>query len=617
MDSYETICCRIENLKKNYNSIRHRTDQYVFEVLVHEYCISQDPNVKWSVDQATEAICDGSNDGGIDLLTTHKGHDSDFPNVVIGQSKFVKAIQPADILDAMRKMVAGYKLLCDDQYASFNAETTANYQKAFSDVEDGESQVEFSFFTSAEKPRGWSTTERKIQKEVEKSLSTDKYEAVVRFYFAEDILRMAKEKESYSPTVKRGEILLDEANNYLSYDSDAAVIVNISALSLKRLFTLYGNNLLSQNLRYYIKKKGLDSAISDSMKPENSVNFWYKNNGVTITCDRFEIDGKLIRLFGFSIINGGQTAYLISQSNYVTEADDFFLPCKVIKNQGSNTDEKARFSFEIAQATNSQKAIQDSDLKSNTPEQLHFKHLLKEQGILYVLKRGEKVDSSHASVRENTNLTRLSKLLLTSVFQLPGSSRNRSKTIFEQKYYNPIYVTYASQSASLSADLLYFDSMWPMYLAKIVEDRKNRYGETDFAFPNNAKTFVLSALALSSRIAQKCIDVKDLRNALKSQANSDDYYKVFNSYEGWDHIFSKAEKENLTDLDSKVQSYLSKLLKMAIHDFTTANQHLIDDGRQPEMPTNYLKKDDSYRTFIFTNFDGFVDLTDEYVALFY
>ena len=37
--------------------------------------------------------------------------------------------------------------------------------------------------------------------------------------------------------------------------------------------------------------------------------FWLKNNGITIVCGDFEIDGREVKLRDFSIINGGQTTY--------------------------------------------------------------------------------------------------------------------------------------------------------------------------------------------------------------------------------------------------------------------------------------------------------------------
>lgn len=75
------------------------------------------------------------------------------------------------------------------------------------------------------------------------------------------------------------------------YYGDDAVIVNISAFSLKSLYAQYNNNVLSKNLRYHVPGGGIDKAIEDTIRdyPED---FWFKNNGITIICSSFRLDGK-------------------------------------------------------------------------------------------------------------------------------------------------------------------------------------------------------------------------------------------------------------------------------------------------------------------------------------
>lgn len=91
---------------------------------------------------------------------------------------------------------------------------------------------------------------------------------------------------------------------------------------------------------------------------------WFKNNGITIICSSFRLDGKEVKLKDFSIINGGQTTYMIHKSKNVSEELNFYLPCKIIKTIGDTEDDKSNFILEIAKATNSQKAIKKSRFKS-------------------------------------------------------------------------------------------------------------------------------------------------------------------------------------------------------------------------------------------------------------
>lgn len=93
--------------------------------------------------------------------------------------------------------------------------------------------------------------EDRIQKLLqEHGLDSVNYE--IQLYFAEDIVDEIKESESRRPTVENGKIEIDEVNNVLYYNDDA-IIVNVSAFSIKELYAIHCTNLLSRNLRYFIK----------------------------------------------------------------------------------------------------------------------------------------------------------------------------------------------------------------------------------------------------------------------------------------------------------------------------------------------------------------------------
>ncbi len=103
--------------------------------------------------------------------------------------------------------------------------------------------------------------------------------------------------------VKEGKLVVDESTNKMSYGSDA-IVVNISALSLKELWKKEGDRgLLAMNLRYYIKNKNIDNKITNSILDDYE-KFWYLNNGIIIVCDSFEFSGDELKMRNFSIVNG-------------------------------------------------------------------------------------------------------------------------------------------------------------------------------------------------------------------------------------------------------------------------------------------------------------------------
>ena len=186
----------------------------------------------------------------------------------------------------------------------------------------------------------------------------------------------------------------------------------------------YNTNLLSRNLRYHVSGRDIDKGINETIR-ENPESFWLKNNGITIICDEFDIDGKEVKLKNFSIVNGGQTTYMLHKSKFISETQDFYLPCKIIKTEGENEDEKNLFSLEIAKATNSQKAIRPVDLKANSPEQVRFSQIMREAGIFYQTKRGAVVPKEFKPAYLNSDLSEIGKLCLSGIFQMPGTSRNK------------------------------------------------------------------------------------------------------------------------------------------------------------------------------------------------
>ncbi|MTL60247.1 hypothetical protein GMA70_13730, partial [Turicibacter sanguinis] len=209
------------------------------------------------------------------------------------------------------------------------------------------------------------------------------------------------------------------------------IFVNISSKSLTKIYNKYKDKgLFDLNIRKYIRNKLVDDSITDTIR-NNSENFWFLNNGLTIACDEFSLDGDNIRLYDFSIVNGGQTTNLIGKSN--TEKE-FFIPCKIVRNLDGNDE---NFFSKIAEATNSQKPIQSKDLKSNSPEMRRLKALLKDYKIDLEIKRGDKkLPSSYTKIKNDE----LAQIILSFVNQKPGTSRSSKNSLFSNnKYYSLIF----------------------------------------------------------------------------------------------------------------------------------------------------------------------------------
>lgn len=350
MDTYSYITDKIHALKTQYPSLRERTDDYVFSALCVKAHFYKNPALILNEDDFAEIIVDGSNDGGADILLSDP--NSETCDLVIGQSKFYKTISAEQVLNAVRKMADFYNDMLAGHYERFNERVKSRFRKLHAEIGD-ESKIHFVFYTSA--PKNRIDIKRLKRKFLEQF--TDSSAIEIDIFFAADIADEIKESLLREPTVEYGKIQIDDANNYLTYGEDA-VIVNVSAFSIKELYDEHNIVLLSRNLRYHIKGKAagldIDQAIKNTIE-KAPASFWFKNNGITIICDDFRIDGTIVHLRNFSIVNGGQTTYVLSKSKKLVAAHDFSLSCKIIKTFGTTEYEKAAFSLSIAQAVNSQK----------------------------------------------------------------------------------------------------------------------------------------------------------------------------------------------------------------------------------------------------------------------
>lgn len=327
----------------------------------------------------------------------------------------------------MIKMALFYKDMIRGQYEQVNSTVQRRFLTLESDIGD-ESKIHFVFYTSA--LQSGIRRDRIEKKFREQFAGISNIEVSV--LFADDVIDEIKESESRRPTVESAKIRIDEKDNYLLY-GDGAAIVNVSAYSIKQLYAQHNTNLLARNLRYHVAGRDIDNAIKETISNDPD-SFWLKNNGITIICDDFKIDGKEVKLKNFSIVNGGQTTFMLHKSIGINRENDLYLPCKIIKIIGNTEDEKNSFTLSIAKATNSQKAIKAVDLKANSPEQVRFAREMRNAGIFYQTKRGEKVPPEFKEPYLNTDLVEIGKLCLAGIFQVPCQSRAHPSDLYKDKY---------------------------------------------------------------------------------------------------------------------------------------------------------------------------------------
>lgn len=584
--SYDYIAAKVQSMKGTYTSLRSKADDYVFSALCVKSHLFKNPALILNERDFEEMIVDGQYDGGADVLLTDPNSESS--DLVIVQSKYYTAITSEDVLNAMTKLASFYKDMEQGHYEQVNAKVQRRFLSLYSELGD-ESRIHFVFYTSA--PQAGINRAR-IEKKFREQF-TDASRFDVSLFFGKDVEEEIKESESRRPTVEQGKIKIDARDNYLLYGEDAA-IVNVSAFSIKALYAQYNIQLLARNLRYHIAGRDIDKGIDDTIKnsPES---FWLKNNGITIVCRDFEIDGREVKLRDFSIINGGQTTYMLHKSRHIDENNDLFLPCKIIKIVGDTEDERNAFSLAIAKATNTQKPIKPVDLKANSPEQVRFEQEMRNVGIFYQTKRGEVVPTAFREAHLNSSLVETGKLALAAIYQIPCASRSKPSSLYLPQYYEKIFNGNQHQIATLCRELLYIDCYFRNTFQKKF-DRENAVmpnANERISFAHNARTICIAFVAFASRYFQGNIQGQDLSivfDAARREAVTDSrLYDLFSNLGGVSHLFPATLFNQKDRYDAVLEQLFNVIINAGITSFAMASRY-----DNTLTATNFLKKDKNY-----------------------
>ena len=582
MDTYSHITDKIESLKEKYVSLRTKPNYYVFSALCVQSHFYKNPENILNESDFEEIIVDSCSDGGADIILNDP--NSEACDLVIGQSKFYNRISKDDVQNSLMKMVSFYNDMKAGHYEQFNSRVQSRFLTTNSETGE-ESKIHFVFYTSAPSPKNFKADN--IQQQI-LSQFPNPDEIEISILFATDIIKEIETAEAMKQMVEQGKIRIDEKDNYLLYGDNAA-IVNVSAFSIKQLYAKHNITLLAHNLRYHISGGKIDSEIKATIN-DNPELFWIKNNGITIICDDFRIDGREVHLKNFSIVNGGQTVYVLHKSKKLDENHDFWLSCKIIKTVGTTTKEKNEFSLEIAKAANAQKPIKPADLKANAPEQRSFANAMREIGIFYQTKRGENIPKQFADAYLHTKLLDVGKLCLAAIFQLPCKSRSKPSAVYSPEYYDPIFNEKTQkQIAAICKELLYIDYYFTKkFVSKFDKENKGTPNFPDLsAFTHVARTICIAFVALASRYHQGKLTDEDITMLLEKTPADDSVYKKLRDI---------GNIKYLLPLKLYTDSYdatLDKLFSAIIENGFTAYSY--EKKVNPSSTAaNYLKKDDNY-----------------------
>lgn len=563
----------MQEFKGKFPTFRDCKDFELLSLMCIYYFFYGTTDASFDQDENLSYLVDGANDGGIDAV--FKDPNSETDDIVIVQSKFYgkTKLSKQDIASEIAKIKETIGKLDSGKCEEFSQTMVSAFKNA---VYEKSSRSEFNicFFT---------TYNPKSSREI-KSLKDAAVKAGqphnVDVYFVKDIEEQIRMCESGKVCVESAKLDLDQANNFLQYvnpeTQNESIIVNISAKSLKNLFQRKGNALLGLNLRYYTKQKEVDNGIKKTIT-EHPNDFWYKNNGIVIICEKYELDSKVLKLTNFSIVNGGQTTNRIGHNDF---EKDFYITCKVIQSEGSTEGDKDAFALEIAESTNAQKPIRKADLVANTPEQIRLKARLKKCGVFYTLKKGDKPEKNKYESYEITKVDEVGKLSLAAVLQMPGSARSSSTKMYNDENRYTIWGDKAE--AEVIKDLLKISFYYEKY--KKSDLASTGADEGTITAIKNGKTFQIACIVLLCKIVYGVFPYEDVS---KQFYNTDELKRVLKKTEPMKKIISAKLDDEKETFEKIFRIIGEEVLAYCINDS-------VKGKNSPGDASNYLKSDENY-----------------------
>lgn len=267
--------------------------------------------------------------------------------------------------------------------------------------------------------------------------------------------------------------------------------------------------ILYENVRGYLSDSRFNMNIINTLSNDPN-KFFIFNNGITITAKNVKSEPKnvnkkyLFTLEDMQVVNGGQTLRSIYKFKD-EEFDEEKLESASVLVRVFKTEDNDELINEIAEYTNSQNAISDSDLKSIHKVQIKIERYLEKHGIDYIRKAGD--IGIRKNLSKQISKERLAQILYS--FQgYPDRATNQKKKLFGI-YYDEIF----------GEDVLDYDHLLKMIKLydEIEEKYKNLYEEKDVY---TQKILYVIYLFNKSENIENNIDF--LENTLKVYRKDDD-----------------------------------------------------------------------------------------------
>jgi len=221
-------------------------------------------------------------------------------------------------------------------------------------------------------------------------------------------------------------------------------------------------DIFNDNVRIYLTNKNqINQKIIESALSDQNNEFWYLNNGITITCDSFDYlpssRHPILRMKNVQIVNGGQTSNALFEAHTTdtSKLKNVYVLVRIYETKYPEISQR------IAESTNSQTPIRSRDLRSNDSVQKKIENEFLDMGYFYERKTNQFIDK----VKEKRiDAVGSGQAYLAYNLELPEVAYNQKSKLFGE-YYDQVF------NNNISAKIL----LLPWQLVKVIEERKKNF----------------------------------------------------------------------------------------------------------------------------------------------
>ncbi|MBE9242564.1 AIPR family protein [Synechocystis salina] len=442
-------------------------------------------------DEAFDCLTEGGGDFGVDAMHISEEYDGEF-TVSLFQAKYKKKLEgnsnfPEEGIEALINAI---------QYL-FNPAAKLEYinERLLTKVEEARSLIRDGYIPQV----------RALACNNGLKWNSSGEEAIERAGFGDQVTwehinhdRLVKILQASRPV--KDTLQLSGKAIVEDMEFSRVLVGRISVTEIATLIDRHGERLLERNIRRYLGLQGnrVNEDIRHTLTSDEKNNFYFYNNGITLTCDSFSYNALQdsnyqVRVENLQIINGGQTCITISktlqQPHLLHQNAQAYVLLRLYQLPPENEGLVQRITY----ATNSQNPVDLKDLRANDERQQRLEMDIKQLGFNYRRKRSD-TNTRSADITSGV----AAEAVLSVWRRKPHQAKFFSREHFG-KLYDSIFTKQLNGAQVIVAVQLY----------RIAENRRKRPETTDPDFVRYASCFI--AMQMGQKLLNEMnVQIKDI-----------------------------------------------------------------------------------------------------------